>query len=405
TALEGGSGDSAIPLDWDAPAGEVDEYRIYVAPGDCPGSMLTPGGRPPGRPAHTVSGSTTSASLSGAALGLPVGGSAAVAVTAVDDAGNESALSNVACLRRVQTDGFCARHVAMGGRCESCAVSAPGAGSGSGQGAWIALGLAALVLVPWRRARRPMRHAERAPRLRSRASTPGVVLVALVATVSVADGAAAQSYWDDQDHGRRSIGSPERFAIELRLGTYEPDVGTGAFQETFGDDDGPLLALELDALPLRLPHVGLLGVGLGAGWTLYTGRGFESGSSNRVSERATLYLLAFPVLGVLRVDGLAREVGIPLLLVGKIGLDAIYWSSSVGERDEASGWSTGLRWAVQIGLDLDFFDRAAARALDEEWGINHTFLFFELFGSSAGGGLPLGPDGGLAWSAGLGATF
>ena len=42
--------------------------------------------------------------------------------------------------------------------------------------------------------------------------------------------------------------------------------------------------------------------------------------------------------------------------------------------------------------------------MDEEWGINHSFLFFELFGfEPSGKSLAVGDD--LTWTAGLGFMF
>ena len=41
-----------------------------------------------------------------------------------------------------------------------------------------------------------------------------------------------------------------------------------------------------------------------------------------------------------------------------------------------------------------------ARNLDDEWGINHSYLLFELFGSTADFG-----GSSLAWTGGLGLTF
>ena len=34
-------------------------------------------------------------------------------------------------------------------------------------------------------------------------------------------------------------------------------------------------------------------------------------------------------------------------------------------------------------VELDFINPARARSLDEDWGINHTTLFFEILGSTA----------------------
>jgi hypothetical protein len=125
----------------------------------------------------------------------------------------------------------------------------------------------------------------------------------------------------------------------------------------------------------------------------------------QTGERTSLTLLPMPVMAVVRVDALARQLDIPLLVTGKIGADFVFWTAATGDVNDGSNVSIGLRWGVQAALELDAFSRRAARALDEEWGINHTFAFFEIFGSTAETTLPLGPKGGVAWTAGLGFLF
>ena len=56
-----------------------------------------------------------------------------------------------------------------------------------------------------------------------------------------------------------------------------------------------------------------------------------------------------------------------------------------------------------MNLELDFLERRAQRKLDEEWGINHTFLYFRIFGSTAASKLPVGTK--FAWAGGLGFVF
>jgi hypothetical protein len=58
-----------------------------------------------------------------------------------------------------------------------------------------------------------------------------------------------------------------------------------------------------------------------------------------------------------------------------------------------------VRWAVQGAFELDFFDIQAARRMDDEWGINHTFLLFEYFESKTKG------TGDRSFSFGLGMQF
>jgi hypothetical protein len=200
---------------------------------------------------------------------------------------------------------------------------------------------------------------------------------------------------------RRGVESPEQFALELRVGPYSPDVGTGA-TDLFDGDQGPWIGAEFDAMITRIPFVGLIGIGASFGWADYSGNALLTGSTTSVSENTDLTLFPFALMGVLRVDVLARELGIPFVFAGKLGVDAIVWDSNTGKTDDANNVSWGMHWAAQVALELDFLDRSSARALDDEWGINHSFVFFELFGTTADSSLQLKPEGGVAWSAGLG---
>ena len=112
-----GAGDASTTVSWTNPSdtGTLYGARLYVDTGGTCGSgdggaadsTLRPGGPPPSTATVTVTGgSPTSASVNLSTLGLDYGESVPVAVTLVDLARNESVLSNVACLTRVQVEGF-----------------------------------------------------------------------------------------------------------------------------------------------------------------------------------------------------------------------------------------------------------------------------------------------------------
>jgi len=216
--------------------------------------------------------------------------------------------------------------------------------------------------------------------------------------------------WSDQTSEEHA--SPEHFTWELRLGSYTPETGSDAFSQVFHGDSGPMVAFELDAHILRIPYVGLLGAGISAGWARYRGRSCianggaapvcPTSASSDSSEKAKLVLFPVSAMAVLRVDVLARELNIPFIFTGKLGLDTVFFRSRTGGRVDGEGRSFGLRWGVQVALELDFLDTRAARALDEDWGINHSFLFFEVYGSTADSSLPLGDR---TFAGGLGMTF
>lgn len=234
------------------------------------------------------------------------------------------------------------------------------------------------------------------------------VCVALCATTALAlvPRAQAQEDMSDQWADRRNPTSPEHFALELpRIGLYSPDVGNPSFNDTFGTGGTIEIALELDVIVYRVPEVLWFGIGGGVGFAGFSGKAFDA-AGNRVTETTSFTLVPMDLVAVLRVDVLARKLNWPFVFVGKLGADFDYWTTSTGTATDASGVSVGMRWAAQLEFELDFFDKKAARALDEAWGINHSFLFFEGYGVAASGfngSLPVGTP--FAWAAGLGFVF
>lgn len=222
--------------------------------------------------------------------------------------------------------------------------------------------------------------------------------LALVLACFAAGTASAQTD-DDYAPAQRDFNSREWVALELRIGPYVPQVGNQAFERTFPDDKGLMLAFELDAIAYRLPKIAYFSVGAGLGHARYSGGAFDM-AGNRTDEETSFRLIPVTLLGVIRIDALARNLSIPLILTGKLGYRWGFWSASTGEKTDASGTSGGIAWGLQAALDLDFFDQRAARVMDEEWGINHSFIFFEVYGSrTSGDALPIGDT---TWTAGLG---
>jgi hypothetical protein len=202
----------------------------------------------------------------------------------------------------------------------------------------------------------------------------------------------------------RPFESPERFIVELRGGPYGPDFKDNpAFENYYQGDVGPFLGLQLSYIALRLPELAYLTFGGGFGWADYSGKAREIATRERVSEDTNLTILPLSAIAALRVDAMARRLKVPFIFTGKVGFQWVHWNTSTGENDDASGWSVGFLWGAQLALDLDLFERAAARSMDEEWGINHSFLFFEFYDFiPTADSLELGDT---SWLLGLGFNF
>lgn len=194
--------------------------------------------------------------------------------------------------------------------------------------------------------------------------------------------------------------SPQHAAFEVRFGPYTPNVDDSAarpvFSEFFGDDNRYMLGIEVDWQLLRLPFVGTLGVGAGWGYTQFSAPNQIPGGGGNfddppISQESTFNIMPLYAVGVLRVDVLARQVGIPFVPYGKLGLAHTFWWVDDGiDTAEINGvegkdTSTGTQAAVGIMFLLDVLESSAGRALDAEMGINNSYLFFEWSMSDYGG--------------------
>ncbi len=199
--------------------------------------------------------------------------------------------------------------------------------------------------------------------------------------------------------------SSENFTLELRAGTYQPDFGAAG--SAFRGDLGPMVGAELDVHVVRIPYFGVLAFGAAFGWAEWSGPATAASSTSANVGNTGLSLVNFTLLAALRIDGLAHYANVPLVFTPKIGLDGGYWQTGVSGGSTVDGFTAGVHWGLQVALELDFLDPRAAHRLDNAWGINHSCIFFEVYGAQIGPFsshmLNLGTP--ITWAAGLGFTF
>lgn len=185
--------------------------------------------------------------------------------------------------------------------------------------------------------------------------------------------------------------SPRYGAFELKFGPYRPDIdsepGVGSpYRDVFGNDNMFLTMIELDFQFLHLRGINF-GIGGGMGFMqAYTPATTESGGES--ADYTVLNVMPFVLLGVVRVEVLDSELGIPLVPYFKGGLNWYLWwilgggevAKYVDEGDRSHRGSGGTPgWQISPGLAfrLDSFDRMSARTFDNELGVNHSSIFFE----------------------------
>jgi hypothetical protein len=243
-------------------------------------------------------------------------------------------------------------------------------------------------------------------------------LLALGTTALSFGQAAAQTIEVEDDYQ-----SPRRFYFEFKLGPYAPDIDSefdGAdkpFEHIFGDGTDVIIKGELDVQLWQ--GFGSLGVGGVIGYYSTSTEAYlddgntPSQSLTRSGSETSITLLPLSLLAVYRFDWPAIKFRVPLVPFVKLGLNYTIWWIDIDGRtasydgDEASGGSIGWQFNAGAAVLLDVLEPQAAKTLDVELGINHTYLFFEFVHVAADG---FGSEeslsvGDTSWNAGIAFEF
>jgi len=223
---------------------------------------------------------------------------------------------------------------------------------------------------------------------------------------------------------RHSRESPQNFAVEVRFSPFTPDVdsdpalgGGTPFATVFGTGPHLLVSAELDWQAYRIPHLGTVGPGVGAGYTTMSGPAEFSSPHNGSTvsgEDTSLQIFPFYGVAVLRADVLWREMGVPLVPYLKAGIGYALWraSNTLGTSSyggvEGKGHTFGTQFALGLGVNLNFFDPYAAKNFDNTMGVNNTYVFAEWTRADLTGlGFQRDPlrVGGTSWTFGLAFEF
>jgi hypothetical protein len=221
--------------------------------------------------------------------------------------------------------------------------------------------------------------------------------------------------------------SPQHFAIELRFAPFfYPDIdsdpalhGCQPFKGVFGSSPSLLFSGEFDWQTIRIPHLGTIGPGIGAGVVSFssnapTAIGSSGGcdiTSTASGEQTGLNIYPFYAVAVLRADALWKDLGVPFVPYAKLGPALAYWqaSNTLGiSKDRQGSTGQGITWGSQLALGISFnlnvLDPYTARNFDESMGVNNTYLFVEWTDANLSG-LWIQPNalrvGAATWTFGL----
>jgi len=210
---------------------------------------------------------------------------------------------------------------------------------------------------------------------------------------------------------KKDYSSPQWLYFELKFGPYSPNIddefsnNKTPFQDLFGDGSSLMVGGELDVEIWR--KFGTLAIGGQIGYYSNSAQNFKDDSPDgktptdistavRSAGESTLKLMPLALLAIYRFDLAADRWNIPIVPYAKFGLNYTFWWITKGDGSGASAFGTDgnggtFGWQLNLGaaLRLDILEPQAAKMLDVELGINHTYIFFEFayiradgFGSS-----------------------
>lgn len=184
--------------------------------------------------------------------------------------------------------------------------------------------------------------------------------------------------------------SPQNFAFELRFSPYRPAVddepglkGT-PFKDRFGDHPRLCVGFELDWQVFRIPYVGTIGPGIGAG-IVGMSRPATTKSGRPSGDEYSLDIYPMYLSGVLRADTFWRGIGFPVVPYAKLGLGYALWRASNSGGTSSSGGVSGkgqtfgTHMALGVAFALDALDSGASRNMDNAIGINNTYFYAEYY--------------------------
>jgi hypothetical protein len=316
-----------------------------------------------------------------------------VGVAAVDTSLNASPIAMGFVQEPVPTINLYQAYRDAGGQATGgyCALAGRGARLGTIS---VLAGAGLLGLVIFRRRRRTRRALSR--------GLPWLVVT--LAAGSAQAQVASHVQTDEMSSAQRGeFRSPKQWAIELRFGPYAPDVDSEfsgratPYKDLFGSKRHLMSQLEFDWQFFQA--FGSLAVGAVIGYYNESAKAFvldpttgqckpdpnsTTGACLRSGDTTSLRLIPIAALLVYRWDVAAQRWRIPLVPYAKLGLNYTFWEINDGNGNvpdyqggHGSGGTVGWQAAAGMSLMLDILDPDAARGLDMETGVNHSYLFFE----------------------------
>ena len=180
--------------------------------------------------------------------------------------------------------------------------------------------------------------------------------------------------------------SPRWGAVDVGVQTYHPNIDSefatspGPYETIFGGGRGFMFTLGISRAIFT--KVGSLELGVRTGYFQDTGKGIVSGTSTPSGDETVFHIIPSSLALTYRFDWLTDRYNVPLAPYGRAAFERYNWWVSGTGSSSKEGATNGWSVTGGIGFLLDFLDPAMARELDQDSGVNHTFLFAEVTKSS-----------------------
>ncbi len=204
-------------------------------------------------------------------------------------------------------------------------------------------------------------------------------------------------------------------SVELGGGPYIPDVDDefgverGPYRRIFGGAPAPMFRLHVGKTIFQSRTLGALEVGFKTGFWSKGGRALDP-AGRPTGDRARFTIVPSSLTLTYRADFVYEQFRVPLVPYGRLTAERYNWWTSKEDKWTERGATNGWSGTVGVGLVIDWMDPDAARDLENETGIAHTILYFDVtkskvddFGSDES--WDLSEKNSLFWSTGLMVVF
>jgi hypothetical protein len=185
--------------------------------------------------------------------------------------------------------------------------------------------------------------------------------------------------------------SPRDYFLTIKFGSYKPEHLRAIWDNDTPDDDSDDVAVDYTEIyPDREQFIGLLdaawtpitkyttlGIGGGFGVSYAEGKALRVGYGGfeETENRVTFVLVPMHLSLFWNLQFWEKQPVIPGF---SVGYDAWFWNEDKAEGDgKGNGFRQGWHAAASLWFLLDWLEPTHATRLDNDYGINHTYLVAE----------------------------